>query len=121
MGAGASTDLTKDQLKEKYAEVKHRLYPQQQASLEALFESSENPAEILEAVNAHLNDAEVPSMDFDAMPEFTDKHISLMAKHLTPDLFAELQAHRRRRRRHRRRHRRRGYFRKYCRRGCFYS
>lgn len=92
MGAGASTELTKDQLKEKYTEVKHRLYPQQQASVEALFESSENPAEILEAVNAHLNDAEVPSMDFDAMPEFTDKHISLMAKHLTPELFAELKA-----------------------------
>eukprot|EP00904_Undaria_pinnatifida_P010475 jgi/Undpi1/6558/HiC_scaffold_20.g09037.m1 len=92
MGAGASTELSKDQLKERYADVKHRLYPQQQASIEALFESSENPAEILEAVNAQLNDAEVPNMDFDTIPEFTDKHISLMAKHLTPELFAELKA-----------------------------
>lgn len=92
MGAGASTELTKDQLKEKYADVKHRLYPQQQATVEALFESSENPAEILECVNNLLNDPEVPNMDFETKPEFTDKHKSLMAKHLTPELFAELKA-----------------------------
>ena len=92
MGAGASTELSKDQLKEKYADVKHRLYPQQQAAVEALFESSENPAEILECVNTHLNDAEVPSMDYEAKPDFTDKHISLMSKHLTPELFTELKA-----------------------------
>lgn len=92
MGAGASADLSKDQLKEKYADVKHRLYPQQQTAVEALFESSENPAEILECVNTHLNDAEVPSMDYEAKPDFTDKHISLMSKHLTPELFTELKA-----------------------------
>ncbi|CAM9695522.1 unnamed protein product [Ectocarpus fasciculatus] len=92
MGAGASADLSKDQLKEKYADVKHRLYPQQQTAVEALFESSENAAEILECVNTHLNDAEVPNMDFEAKPEFTDKHISLMAKHLTPELFTQLKA-----------------------------
>lgn len=92
MGAGASTELTKDQLKEKYAEVRHRLYPQQQASVEALFESSENPAEILECVNKHLNDAEVPNMEYDTKPEFTEKHISLMSKHLTPEVFAEMKA-----------------------------
>lgn len=92
MGAGASTDLSKDQLKEKYADVKHRLYPAQQADVEAKFAATENPAEILECVNGHLNNPEVPNLDLDEKPEFTDKHISLMAKHLTPELFAELKA-----------------------------
>lgn len=92
MGAGASTDLSKDQLKEKYADVKHRLYTAQQADVEAKFEATDNPAEILECVNCHLNNPEVPKLDLDGKPEFTDKHISLMAKHLTPELFTELKA-----------------------------
>lgn len=92
MGAGASTELTKDQLKEKYDDVKHRLYPQQQAEVEAKFESSENPAEILECVNNHLNNPEVPNLELDTKPEFTEQHKSLMAKHLTPELFEQLKA-----------------------------
>lgn len=92
MGAGASTELSKDQLKEKYTDVKHRLYPEQQADVEAKFEATENPAEILECVNNHLNNPEVPNMNFDEKPEFTDKHKSLMAKHLSPELFADLKA-----------------------------
>lgn len=92
MGAAASTDLTKDQLKDRYIDVKHRLYPQQQATVEALFKSSDNPAEILERVNELLNDPEVPNMEFEAMPAFTDKHKSLMAAHLTPELFLQLKA-----------------------------
>lgn len=92
MGAGASAELSKDQLKEKYCDVKHRLYPQQQADVESKFEATPNPAEILECVNNHLNNPEVPNMNFDEKPTFTDKHKSLMAKHLTPDLFAELMA-----------------------------
>ncbi|CAB1118296.1 unnamed protein product [Ectocarpus sp. CCAP 1310/34] len=92
MGAGASADLSKDQLKEIYADVKHRLYPHQQTAVETLFESSENAAEILECVNTHLNDAEVPNMDYETKPDFTDKHVSLMSKHLTPELFTQLKA-----------------------------
>lgn len=92
MGSGASTELTKDQLKEKYDDVKHRLYPDQRMDVEAKFESLESPAEILECVNAHLNNPEVPTMEFEVVPTFTDKHKSLMAKHLTPELFAELKA-----------------------------
>ncbi|CAM9278323.1 unnamed protein product [Choristocarpus tenellus] len=90
MGAGASTELTKDQLKEKYDDVKHRLYPDQQKDVEAKFESTENVGEILECVNDHLNNPEVPSMDYDEPPAFTDKHKSLMAKHITAELFKEL-------------------------------
>lgn len=90
MGAGASTELTKDQLKGKYAEVKHRLYPEQQADVEAMFKATEHPAEILECVNNHLNDPEVPNLELDKMPTFTNKHKSLMSQHLTPELFAEL-------------------------------
>lgn len=92
MGAGASTELTKNQLEEKYVDVKHRLYPQQQSTIEALFRSSDNPAEILETVNNLLNDPEVPNMNFETMPDFTKKHKSLMAAHLTPELFEKLKA-----------------------------
>lgn len=92
MGAAASTDLGKDQLKEKYVDIKCRLYPTQQAEVEAKFEATENPAEILECVNSHLNNPEVPNLELDAKPDFTDKHISLMAKTLTPELFTELKA-----------------------------
>ncbi|CAN0013181.1 unnamed protein product [Hapterophycus canaliculatus] len=31
-------------------------------------------------------------MEYEAKPEFTDKHSSLMSKHLTPELFEELKA-----------------------------
>lgn len=92
MGAGASTELTKDQLKEKYTDVKHRLYPEQQADVEAKFEATENPAEILECVNNHLNNPEVPNLNLDEKPTFTDMHKSLMSQHLTPELFTELKA-----------------------------
>lgn len=92
MGAGASTELTKDQLEEKYANVKHHLYPQQQSTIETLFRLSDNPAEILETVNNLLNDPEVPNMDFETMPDLTNEHKSLMAAHLTPELFGKLKA-----------------------------
>ncbi|CAN0284556.1 unnamed protein product [Discosporangium mesarthrocarpum] len=91
MGAGASTELTKDQLKEKYDDVKHRLYPDQQKDVEAKFEATENVGEILECVNDHLNNPEVPNMEYAEIPTFTDKHKSLMSKHLNPELFKQLQ------------------------------
>jgi hypothetical protein len=59
MGAAASAEMSADQLKEKYAEVKHRLYPNQQAEAEELMEKEASTAEIMEYVNKALNDPEV--------------------------------------------------------------
>jgi hypothetical protein len=59
MGAAASAEMSADQLKEKYADVKHRLYPNQQAEAEELMEKEAGTAEIMEYVNKALNDPEV--------------------------------------------------------------
>jgi hypothetical protein len=59
MGAAASAEMSADQLKEKYTEVKHRLYPNQQAEAEELMEKEASTAEIMEYVNKALNDPEV--------------------------------------------------------------
>jgi heme O synthase-like polyprenyltransferase len=76
MGAAASAEMSADQLKEKYAEVKHRLYPNQQAEAEELMEKEASTAEIMEYVNKALNDPEVSASKLNFL------HIRLQALNL---------------------------------------
>ena len=55
MGAAASTELTKDQLQDKYVDVKDKLSEEAQAEIESKFNECDNIAEILELVAKHMN------------------------------------------------------------------
>ncbi|KAG5182582.1 hypothetical protein JKP88DRAFT_318504 [Tribonema minus] len=90
MGAGASAELSPEALKAKYADVKCKLYSEQQEKIERMMSDGASTAEIIAAVDACLNDPQVPNAAYAVLPAFTAKHKSLMARALTPKLFDEL-------------------------------
>lgn len=90
MGAGASAEMSKTDVKAVYDGMKSKLYPSQQEELEKLFESSEDVAAMIESANKMLNNAEVPNAVYETKPAFTDANKSLMSKVLTDELFDTL-------------------------------
>ena len=89
--------MSMDQLKEKYAEVQSRLYPVQQEAVAgklatASLSATADASKVWDFITLLLNDFNVPEMEYETLPNFTEKHKSLMSKLLTKELFLELKA-----------------------------
>ena len=83
--------MTMDELKEKYAEVQSRLYPMQREAVAGRF-ATDDASKVWDFIALLLKDFNVPEMEYETLPYFTEKHKSLMSKLLTKELFFELKA-----------------------------